>query len=325
MRDAAGRKRMGAMDALETKGKGALAAGVVAGAVLAVSLIWLVLHGRPAPPPEPEATQPPAAAMQSAAPVAAEPRKEAAAAVPLAAAPTGGPCAFEPIVPQGRASDGQFMIDAALATSGDARPSAFIAVAREAASEGRPRDAEVAYIVACRLEARASSSPSVPVANILTLLGQHYVSAAADTSTDESRRELLARGRELLDASVQGYNAVLGAGAARTQQASQQLAAISRGEAAKVEPPALVPAERLPTEHEAEGHCATGRSACDAQLAQLDNDLRRLRAQAEGVSRDRAGLRRRAAQAEARREACQDRDCLVRWYAQRRNELLREF
>jgi hypothetical protein len=228
-------------------------------------------------------------------------------------------------VPQGNASDGQFMIDAALATSGDARSSAFVAVAREAASEGRPRDAEVAYIVACRLEARASSSPSVPVANIMNLLGQHYVSAAAVTSTDESRRELLARGRELLDASVQGYNAVLGAGAARTQQASQQLAAITGGQVAKVEPPARIPAERLPMDHEAEGHCAAGRAACDAQLAQLDQDLRRLRAQAENVSRDRAGLRRRAAQAEARRDACQDRGCLLRWYAQRRGELLREF
>ena len=308
------KERMRAMDAAERQGKGALAAGVAAVVVLAVSLGWLLLHGEPAAPPESEVTQAPAVAAPPAAPatpVAAapqEPHKDAVAAVSVAAAPGGGPCEFDPIVPQGRASDGQFMIDAALATSGDARSSAFLTGAREAANEGRPRDAEVAYIVACRLEARASSSPTVPLAGILNLLGQHYVSAAAVTSTEESRRELLARGRELLDASVKGYNAVLGASAARTQQASQQLAAITRGEAvAKVESPERVPPSLPIVDHEAEGYCAAGRIACDAQLVQMDNDLRRLRAQAESVSRDRNGLRRRAAQAEARREACPDR------------------
>jgi hypothetical protein len=317
------------MNAADRQGKAAFAAGVAAVAALAVSLGWLLLHGKTTDtPPAPEVVQAPAPAAQRAAatPLAAQPPKAAPAAVAVAAASPAGPCDFEPIVPQGRASDGQFMIDAALATSGDARSSAFLAVAREAASEGRPRDAEVAYIVACRLEARASSSPTVPLAGILNLLGQHYVSAAAVTSTEESRRELLARGRELLDASVKGYNAVLGASAARTQQASQQLAAITRGEAvAKVEPPERVPPSLPIVDHEAEGHCAAGRIPCDAQLVQLDNDLRRLRAQAENVSRDRNGLRRRAAQAEARREACPDRECLVRWYAQRRSELLREF
>ena len=44
------------------------------------------------------------------------------------------------------------------------------------------------------------------------------------------------------------------------------------------------------------------------------------------MSRDPAGLRRREAQALAQRDArCQDKACLVRWYAQRRRQLLAEF
>jgi uncharacterized protein len=66
--------------------------------------------------------------------------------------------------------------------------------------------------------------------------------------------------------------------------------------------------------------------ASDPQLAQLDRDLQRLRAQASRVARDPAGLRRREAQALAQRDArCQDKACLLQWYAQRRRQLLAEF
>jgi hypothetical protein len=44
------------------------------------------------------------------------------------------------------------------------------------------------------------------------------------------------------------------------------------------------------------------------------------------VTRDPAGLRKRDAEAQATRVAqCEDKPCLLRWYAQRRCQLLNEF
>lgn len=67
------------------------------------------------------------------------------------------------------------------------------------------------------------------------------------------------------------------------------------------------------------------REASDAELRQLASDLARLRAQAEAVGDDPAGLRRRAELAQAQRAQCPDKACLLDWYARRRRELLAEF
>lgn len=63
----------------------------------------------------------------------------------------------------------------------------------------------------------------------------------------------------------------------------------------------------------------------DPELAQLETDLGRLRAQAESVTSHPAALQRDVARARAQRDACGDRACLLRWYARRRNELLAAF
>lgn len=63
----------------------------------------------------------------------------------------------------------------------------------------------------------------------------------------------------------------------------------------------------------------------DPELAQLDSDLGRLRAQAESVTSHPAALQREVARARARRDACGDRACLLQWYARRRAELLAAF
>jgi ribosomal protein S15P/S13E len=63
----------------------------------------------------------------------------------------------------------------------------------------------------------------------------------------------------------------------------------------------------------------------DPELAQLDKDLDRLRAQAESVTSHPSALRRDVASARAQRDACGDRACLLRWYAHRREQLLAAF
>ncbi|HZN48132.1 MAG TPA: hypothetical protein VFB71_10940 [Ramlibacter sp.] len=295
---------------------GLLAGGTVVALVLAG---WLATRG-PAPDTHKSPVGPGPVRSEAASSTAATATMAAAAAAPAA-------CAFDPLLQRQGAQDGRFEVDAALATAADSPPSAFVAVAREAAGEGRARDAEVALIVACRLTARGAPPPSVPISNVLGLLGQHYVSTAAAAQADELRDALLARGRELLDGSAQGYTAVLGAGSARSRQATQRLAALQQREDALSQGASMEQRDGELGAEESQGACAGGRRfACDdADLQQMESDLRRLRAQVESVSRDPAGVRRRAAEAEARRDACRDRACVARWYAQRRSQLLAEF
>lgn len=295
-------------------------AGLLAGgAVVAIVLAgWLATRG-PAPHTPATPVAPDSVRSEASSPVAGT------AALATAAAPAA--CAFDPLLPRQGAQDGRFEVNAALATAADAPPSAFVAVAREAAGEGRARDAEVALIVACRLAARGAPPPSAPIANVLGLLGQHYVSTAGGAQTDELRDALLARGRDLLDGSARGYTAVLGADASRSRQATQRLAALQQREDAGRQAAVMEPRDGEVGGAESQGACTGGRRfACDdAALQQMESDLRRLRAQVESVSRDPAGVRRRAAEAEARRDACGDRACVARWYAQRRSQLLDEF
>ncbi|MDB5883456.1 MAG: hypothetical protein JWP43_3334 [Ramlibacter sp.] len=65
------------------------------------------------------------------------------------------------------------------------------------------------------------------------------------------------------------------------------------------------------------------RTICsDAQLAQLDRDLGRLHARAKQAAPDPAAFRRQNDAEWHRREAtCRDRACLLRWYADRRQQL----
>jgi hypothetical protein len=65
------------------------------------------------------------------------------------------------------------------------------------------------------------------------------------------------------------------------------------------------------------------RTICsDAELAQLDRDLGRLYARAKLAAADPAAFRRRSdAEWRRREQTCRDRSCLVRWYAERRQQL----
>jgi uncharacterized protein len=76
--------------------------------------------------------------------------------------------------------------------------------------------------------------------------------------------------------------------------------------------------------------CAKARSPAerticsDPELAQLDRNLGRLHARAKNSTPDRAGFRRENdAEWRWRESTCRDdRNCLLRWYAHRRDQLL---
>lgn len=257
-----------------------------------------------------------------------------------------GPCGFEPLLYAAGTHDEQFDLQATLANERQPDAHAFLAVARETSAEGRPRDTEVALIAACRAAARASTPPSVLLSDVLARLGQHYAEAASAQPSEPVRNEAMARARQLLSESVAGYTAVLGRNASKTRIAQRRVAALERaeahpgivtvdGSAGTQEDPARMgaassQAPQAIDENILAGPCsnrltAASSAACaDPELAQMERDLRRLGAQAASVTRDPQGFRQRAAQAQ-RDASCQDKDCLMRWYAQRRRQLLGEF
>lgn len=263
-----------------------------------------------------------------AAPAAEQP----AAAVAVPAFSTASACGFDPVLPARAPGDGQYSLQRAAALARGGQPDAYLGVARQAAQQGRVRDAEVAFIVACRL---AVSQPARR-ADIESALAAHYAQRAATAGSAEDRTLLLERARLLLASSVEHYAATLGAEAAPTRNARRQLAAISQsGDAAwqrwrEVEDDAAEPPRRdagsPPDATAAPRRPAVQLVRSDPELAQLESDLARLRAQAASVTQDPAGFRRRAQQALAERDArCSDKACLLRWYARRRGELLEEF
>lgn len=74
--------------------------------------------------------------------------------------------------------------------------------------------------------------------------------------------------------------------------------------------------------------CAKARSrpekiiCADPELSRLDRDLGRLHARAAELAPDPAAFKRQSdAQWFQRERTCHDRDCLLRWYAQRREQL----
>jgi hypothetical protein len=291
-------------------------AGLLVGGLVALGAVWLLNRPEaPEPAGRPQAQQL-AAAPADPAPAPAEPT--------AAPAPTGEQlgmpvqaCGFEPAIPVQGEVDGQYRLRAVMGQAQAPAPPAFTQAGREAAGQGRPRDAEVAFIAACRLAAAAAPAPSVPLADAEADLALHYAGAAA-TAQEELRSELLVRARQLMASSTEGYRAVLGDTASKTRLAAERSEQLSSDEgAAQV-------ATRAP--EAVMGAPSPRGPALEGDLAQLDSDLRRLAAQAGAVTDDPGGFQRRMAQAEASRQSCgDDRRCLSRWYAQRKRALLAEF
>jgi hypothetical protein len=295
---------------------------------------------------------------------AAAQEEEPAAAAVAQRAPAGGvprDCSFDPVLASAGPRDGRYAVRAALAVQRSGDPAPFLDVASEAAGQQRMRDGEVALIVACRLAARETGSPTVLLGDIQARLADHYTTAAG-MAPAWGIPDVWSRARSLVAASVDSYVAALGPQASKTRRAQARLAAFaepaaqaqegqdgtaapapSRATVFVADPPAAAadaelqasarPEEARAREASARGHEPAQASLPvpqlvrqDPELQQLESDLRRLRAQAEAVSDDPAGLRRRSAQARAERDArCRDKACLRAWYAQRRSALLAEF
>ncbi|MGE4243585.1 hypothetical protein [Ramlibacter sp.] len=286
--------------------------GLIFAAALAAGLLvlWGVQRAVQKPPP-------PTQASQIAAPKPASAPSDSsalpAAQVITAKHPTG--CDLDPVAQANGSRDGQFTLRTGLAHGSAPEPTAYVTVAREAAADGRLRDAEIALITACQLAGEATPAPSTPLADIQMKLAEHYAALGATDRAGESRSEFLRRAQVLFAASEQSYEHVLGRQASKTRMAARKLASLN-------DPASLMAS--TPPDTGSMG-AARERVASDEELSQIDSDIRRLQAQASALTRDPEGFRRRTEYADSRQARCTDRECLQRWYQQRRAQLLQEF
>ena len=360
--------------------------GILLGAVAAV---WFV---RAAHSPPSAAPSGPQTSVTTSLPTAVAQRKPAEVAPSGMAAATisheRAACPAQPVTASIGGKDGQFVMQPNVDAKTAADIPSFILAGKEAAAAGRPHDAEIAFLMACRVADKLKGQESVESADARYQLGRHYatLARAAGTPMGASRAELLRRAQVSYADSVETYRARYGDANEKTRYAVEGLAGVqapSVDQQQVVRPLAARPAEPIrsvaaarmpapapaappmgvaraapaprtnpapskleaavtaaPQLRQATGDasvptpsfdCARARSrpeqiiCSDSQLAQLDRELGRLHARARNASSDPAAFRRQNDQEWRDREStCRDRECLLRWYAHRRDQLLND-
>lgn len=281
-----------------------------------------------------------AGTMRPAAQAAAEPRPAAKVAVQDVAQLT--PCPGTANIKAASSEDGQLKLLDRLTGQRETDVHGLIILGKETAAGGRPRDAEVAFIMACRVATQLNMD-LVSLADAKYQLARHYANVA-EASSGDVRDDLLRRSRALYEDALGVYTARLGPGNEKTQFAANGLAGTRADErrsdtrvagagplaaAAPVPRPAapvaLVPTGR-PSFNCRKAHSRSEKMICgDPHLAQLDRELGQLYARAKSGTRNVADFQRRSDAEWRRRESsCSDRGCLLAWYAQRREQLLGE-
>ena len=261
-------------------------------------------------------------------------------------------CPLQPAAPVAGRKDGQFVLQSDLPDVTAGNIASFIVLGKEAAAAGRPRDAEVAFLMSCRVAEKLKGADSADLADAQYQLGRLYASLALEEGPGARARraELRKRAERLYEASLRTYQAKYSPAHEKTRFAAEGLAALkqsprsapegasppSQASAASL-PPRPETAMALPAQHESGAvaspgpsfDCAKARSMAekmicsDAELARLDRELGRVYARAKTVAADGAAFKRQNSEEWRRREAtCHDRECLLRWYASRHDQLI---
>jgi len=300
--------------------------GSLKGAAAAVASAWLVMMGG----------------------AGAAPRADLSAASPPV---QRAACPAQPAAPVAGKKDGQFVLQADLSSMGAGDIASFIVLGKEAAASGRPRDAEVAFLMACRLASERKGVDSAESADAKYQLGWLYGRLVLDGSALAPKQaELRRRAEQLYGQSLRFYQARYGPSHEKTRFAAQGLASLSQASgpaAPSPSQPARAPAAASQPPQEAAAptpgnrsepgaamqsrpsfDCAKARSVpenlicADAELSRLDRELGRLYARARDAAPDKAAFARQNSQEWRQREAtCRDRECLLRWYGARGEQL----
>jgi hypothetical protein len=271
------------------------------------------------------------------APVLAQAIEATRPAAPVISSVSAGftACGFSPLLPAHDGLDRRYHLEPALVMADPPKFAALMAVARDAETQQRQRDTEIALIVACRVAERAQGARSVAVASAQARLAQLYLESAQAAKAGEG--DAVRRAHDLMVQSLASYTAILGVQSSRTQVAARNLSQFEAAQAQGVDP------TMSPQEFEAASSASTVMGSApmsidaicsanptvapcdDPELGQAESDLVRLRVQAAAVTRDPQGFEMRLRNARANRAACVDVACLKRWYDGRRSELLKEF
>ena len=306
-----------------------------------------------------------------------------ASAVALALAPEPiAPCGLQPAAPVAGQKDGNFLMHGDLSGTVATDTTRFIVAGKEAAVAGRPRDAEVAFLMACRVADKFRGTGSVESADAKYQLAWHYewLARAGGLAAGANRAELLKRADGLYSDSLKVYLARFGQNHEKARFAADGLAAVQQilangppiqrsspaigrpAEATvarkasqpasptgqrisrtahapvpKPQPGGVELAQAAPSAGRQPGaaqrprpsfDCSKARSVpekmicSDAELARVDRELGRVYAQAKSsASNSPAFQRQNNAEWRRRESTCRDRDCLLRWYAHRRDQL----
>jgi hypothetical protein len=312
------------------------AAGLVLGGAGIALLLGRGDDPRPASPPTATAALGPAPAASASAPPA-----------PAVSAEHRAACDEKPLLRASGASDGQLLVPEE--TTGKAAEVAdkSLVAGKELTAAGRTRDAEVAFLVACRIAADAGRM--LTLAEAKYHLGRHYAQVAAEPGAQAQREKLRERAAALYTAAHALFGQQLGTGHEKTRFAANGLQSLATPGAEVVRAPPVTreaaaepqPAKRKevvaatpappqqPKRTSPSFDCRQARSAAekaicaDEELTQADRALGRLHARAKARAPDAAEFQRRSDQAwRWREDNCgSDRECLRDWYEQRREEL----
>lgn len=161
----------------------------------------------------------------------------------LAALTAGAPgvdCSFEPMVAKTGPDDGTLRVDKDLQAASSGAISALLLSGKEAAAAGKARDAEAAFLMACRSAEGLAGDP-IPLADAQYQLGRHYAQLAS--LPDAKRRdELLRRAEGLYASSLEAFRRHRGPEHEKTRFASEGLARVQQLKEGPVAVPAVAAA-----------------------------------------------------------------------------------
>ena len=137
-------------------------------------------------------------------------------------------CSLQPAVAPAGEKDGQFPLQADVSGLTATDIGSFLVIGKQSAAAGRPRDAETAFLMACRVADKIKGASSVESADARYQLGAHYA-ALALAGTAPARvyqAELLQRAEGLYADSLPAYLANYGKSSDLSMQAAQGLSAV---------------------------------------------------------------------------------------------------
>lgn len=149
------------------------------------------------------------------------------------ASPQQADCAMEPATAAASARDGRFPLQASVAGLIEADIASFVVIGHDSAAAGRPRDAEAAFLMSCRVADKLKGAGSAEVADAKYQLGAHYAALAASGTivAGPQRAELLGRAERLYADSSQIYAASYGQAHEKSQRVAHGRATLTQAPA----------------------------------------------------------------------------------------------